>query len=108
MGARRFFSTPAETRIEEARIMDSKFANRRVKGQHLCRHMRRNAYSFLRGENVKLTRFENDGPALIPAQRIPKVAGIIVADVGEIDRCGAPLRTISDNVVAIDSPEIHG
>src|SRR5450755_2637471 len=103
MGAFPFARTPAESGVEKPRVMNTKFTHRRIKGYHLSGRIGRDADFFLRSENIKLSRTENDRFPCTPIERFPKFSRIIVSYLGKINGGSLPFSLVSDYVGAINT-----
>jgi hypothetical protein len=86
---------PAETGVEEARVMHAELPHHRHVGRHLGRVGRRDRHRLAADEDVEGAGIEDD-PAVHRVDLLPEVGGVVVADPVEIDDAGVGLGAVAD------------
>ena len=92
--ARRVVSEPG---IEETGVVDSKFTNQRVVGDHFGRMVGRNGYRLKRCEDVEIVRIQDDCRLFAPIDWFPKIDRVVLSLAVEVDQAGILARAKSDH-----------
>src|ERR1700691_3056464 len=107
MGSLQFASTPTEARVEEASIMNSKLAHRGIEGHHLGGPIGRDADSFLRCQDIKLTRLQDDIVPRASIDWLPEVFRLVIACPGKIDWGSVLLGLEANYLGVIGTQKVH-
>src|SRR5690606_26654773 len=97
----------AETRIEEAGIVDAKFADEWIVRRHLCCIVGRHMNRFTRDKDVELVRIKNEFAAPADVKRLPKVVNFLGGPLVDVDHRSVMFAASSDQAVAFPA-EIDG
>src|SRR6185437_1922906 len=94
-----------EARIEEAGVVNAKFAEGRVDRRHFRREIGGNLHFLPGSQNVELVRIEDQAPVVARVNRLPEVLDSVAAQAVHIDDVAVPDRPIADDRLA-EAPEI--
>src|SRR5215470_18734726 len=95
-----------KARIEEASVMDTKFADEGIKGHHFGRVVRRHLDGFLRGQDVELARIKNQGAIAPCSDRLPEFGDVIAGAAVHINKTGMTLGAVADEFVRAEADQI--
>src|SRR5882724_4915471 len=89
----------AKTRIKESRIVDAEFTDQWIERHHFGGEIGRHLHRFLGGQNIELTRIEDQASILTGPDWLPEFIDRITATAIHIDDAGMTLGAIADKAI---------
>src|SRR5215831_6174295 len=95
-----------EAWIEEASIVDAKFAHQRIKRNHFGCIIGRHLDSFLRGQDVEFAGIENQAAVVPCPDWLPEFRDVVAGTAIHVDDASVTLGAVTDEFVGTEADEI--
>src|SRR6266567_192388 len=95
-----------KARIEEPGVVNPELPVGWIKGNHLCREVRRDTHPFPRRENIEVTRLKNQALTGALMMQFPKFFGRVVIDLVQFNHWRVALRLVGNDFALLDRFQI--